>query len=413
MDRQIVYPGQIPLDTDILKGERNAMIGDAKLAHSLLGDGPFLNALACTPTSPASLQVQVAPGQIYQLASLDATAFGSLAADTTHQILKQGLLMDAVTLSCPAPGTAGQSINYLIQVGYLETDGGSAVLPYYNSANPAVAYNGPANAGTSQNTVRLGVCSVLVKAGTAATTGTQSTPAADAGYTGAYVVTVANGQTTIIAGNITTYVGAPFITDKLKDKITQAQGDVRYGQLTVSNTWTQPQVVPNATLTTHALNKGQADGLYQSPTGAVTMYGAAAAPSGWLNCDGAAVSRTTYSALFTVVGSTYGAGDGTTTFNLPNLKGRVPVGVGTGSGLTARTLAATGGEENHTLTVAEIPSHTHSGAETSAVNLVGGASGAYVRLTSDGTVTQTGSTGGGGGHNTMQPFLVLNFIIKT
>ena len=243
------------------------MIGIAKLAHAILGDGPYLNQLACTPTAPASLQVQVAPGQVYQLVNMDATAYSSIAADTTHQILKQGLLMDAVTLSCPAPGAAGQSINYLIEVGYLDTDGGSTVLPYYNSANPAVAENGPNNTGTSQNTIRQGVCSVLVKAGTSAATGTQSTPAADAGYTGAYVVTVANGQTTIIAGNITTVTTAPFITDKLQAKITQVQGDARYitqafgdgryGQLAIANTWTQPQTVGNATASGHAINAGQ------------------------------------------------------------------------------------------------------------------------------------------------------------
>jgi microcystin-dependent protein len=68
---------------------------------------------------------------------------------------------------------------------------------------------------------------------------------------------------------------------------------------------------------------------FDMPTGAITAYGAAAAPADWLLCDGTAVSRTTYGSLFGVIGTTYGAGDGSTTFNLPDLRGRVPVGKGT------------------------------------------------------------------------------------
>lgn len=96
------------------------------------------------------------------------------------------------------------------------------------------------------------------------------------------------------------------------------------------------------------------------PAGAIVEFGAATVPSGWLACDGAAVSRTVYARLFAAVGTTWGAGDGTTTFNVPDFRGRVPVGVGTGSGLTARTLAASGGAETVQLTEAEMPSHTHA-----------------------------------------------------
>lgn len=211
MDRQIVYPGAIPLETDLLNTNKNAMIGLSKLAAGILGASTFLNGLACTPTGPASLQVYVAPGEIYSLQNLDGTAYSSIAADTTHAILKQGISLDQLTLSCPAPVTAGQSINYLIQVTYQDTDTSAVVLPYYNSSNPSQAYAGPANSGTAQNTVRKGVCLVSAKAGVSATTGSQTTPAPDAGYTGAFVVTVANGQTQITAPNISTYAGAPFM----------------------------------------------------------------------------------------------------------------------------------------------------------------------------------------------------------
>lgn len=211
MDRQIVYPGAIPLETDLLNTNKNAMIGLSKLAAAILGTSTFLNGMACTPTGPASLQVYVAPGEIYSLQNLDGTAYSSIAADTTHAILKQGISLDQLTLSCPAPVTAGQSINYLIQATYQDTDASAVVLPYYNSSNPSQAYAGPANSGTAQNTVRKGVCLVSAKAGVSATTGSQTTPAPDAGYTGAFVVTVAYGQTQITAPNISTYAGAPFM----------------------------------------------------------------------------------------------------------------------------------------------------------------------------------------------------------
>lgn len=92
-------------------------------------------------------------------------------------------------------------------------------------------------------------------------------------------------------------------------------------------------------------------------TGIVLPFAGTTAPNGWLMADGAAVSRTTYAALFAVVGTTYGSGNGSTTFNLPDLRGRVPVGKNTG---TFATLGATGGAETVALTEAQLPSHTHA-----------------------------------------------------
>lgn len=215
MHRQMVYLGAIPLETDLLSTNKNTMIGLAKLSAAVLGTTTQVNGLACTPNSPAALNVIVAPGEIYSLQNIDGTAYSSIAADTTHQIVKQGILLDAVTLSTPAPATAGFSINYLVQAAYLDNDALPAVLPYYNASNPAQAYSGPSNSGTTNNTVRQGQCNVTVKTGIAATTGTQTTPAADAGYTALYVVTVANGQTTVTSGNIATVANAPFVNSTL------------------------------------------------------------------------------------------------------------------------------------------------------------------------------------------------------
>lgn len=211
MNRQIVYAGAIPLETDLLNTNKYAMLGLAKLASSLMGGNTYVHGLACTPSSPASMVVNVAAGQIYSLQNIDGTAYSSLPADTTHSILKQGYILDAQQFTLTAPSTSGYSINYLIQVTYSDVDGGSTVLPYYNASNPSVAWSGPNNSGTAQYTVRQGICTVSLKAGVAATTGTQITPTPDTGCTGLYVITVAQGATTVTAGNITTYANAPFL----------------------------------------------------------------------------------------------------------------------------------------------------------------------------------------------------------
>ena len=98
------------------------------------------------------------------------------------------------------------------------------------------------------------------------------------------------------------------------------------------------------------------------PVGSVNAFAgdASVTPPGWLFCNGAAINRTTYAALYAVIGTTYGTGNGSTTFNLPSLSSRMIVGQGQTAPFTNRALAATGGEETHTLTVAEMPSHLHT-----------------------------------------------------
>lgn len=94
------------------------------------------------------------------------------------------------------------------------------------------------------------------------------------------------------------------------------------------------------------------------PTGTLIPFAGAVAPSGWLMCEGQALSRTTYVNLYNVIGTKFGAGDGSTTFNVPNLKGKVVVGVDSTDSDFA-TLGSTGGAKEHTLTVSEMPTHTH------------------------------------------------------
>lgn len=152
-----------------------------------------------------------------------------------------------------------------------------------------------------------------------------------------------------------------------------------------------------------------------SPAGAIMQYAGSSAPSGWLIADGSAVSRSTYSALFSVIGTTYGAGNGTTTFNLPNLKGKVPVGKDSAD-TSFDSLGETGGAKTHTLTISEMPSHNHRKATkytSGTTNFTDPQSWPRVDATSVVTDLFTDNTGGGQAHNNLQPYLVLNYIIKT
>lgn len=147
------------------------------------------------------------------------------------------------------------------------------------------------------------------------------------------------------------------------------------------------------------------------PAGTIIESGASATPSGYLPCDGAAVSRTTYATLFTAIGTAYGAGDMTTTFNVPDKRGRVGVGK---NAATFSTLGATGGEETHTLTLTETPSHAHTVAAYgtgSFSNKPGPGDNSSGQIT--GSPFSTSSQGSDGAHNNLQPYQVFNYYIKT
>lgn len=172
------------------------------------------------------------------------------------------------------------------------------------------------------------------------------------------------------------------------------------------------------------------------PAGSVIPYAGSSAPTGYLLCYGQAVSRTTYADLFAVISTTYGVGDNSTTFNLPDLRGRVVAGqddmggssanrlTGLTDGVDGDTLAAAGGLESTTLTIAQMPAHDHggatgsAGAHTDAVTAGSNAGAGSDRLVpaSNSTPNHThtiSSQGGGGAHNNVQPTLILNYIIKT
>lgn len=185
------------------------------------------------------------------------------------------------------------------------------------------------------------------------------------------------------------------------------------------------------------------------PAGATIPYAGTSAPAGWLLCDGAAVSRTTYATLFAVIGTIWGPGDGATTFNLPNMNGRTAIGTGSYidpvSGVVSRSLAEVGGAEKHVLITNELashnhtqnahthtvtdPSHTHTlttpiyldgdGASFYSVSNTGTAlsndllSASTTGITNQSTTATNNATGGDVAHNNMQPYAGLLYIIKT
>jgi microcystin-dependent protein len=155
--------------------------------------------------------------------------------------------------------------------------------------------------------------------------------------------------------------------------------------------------------------------------GTVMMFGGNFAPAGWVFCDGSLLPIAQFDAFFALIGTTYG-GDGQTTFAVPDLRSRVPIHQGTGSGLSTFVLGETGGTETATLTANQIPTHTHvlgSSAVASSSNPATNAPATAVKTVyaaPPGVAMAAGivgSSGGNASHNNLQPYLTLNFVIAT
>ena len=214
MDRTIYYTQEQLRSFDLLWSLRDVMTGVAFGDQDILGQAGMVGGLAATPTSPASLQINLAAGRIYQNAVIDGTTYGSLAADT-NLIMQQGFAAaQPITLSTSAL-SSGQSQWVLIEASFQQVDAirsgdpTSGVLYYYNSANPSQPFQGPGGNGTANSTVRTGVMSITPVYGSPAATGTEAPPSPTAGALPLYLIDLTFGQTTITSGQI--LVAAPSV----------------------------------------------------------------------------------------------------------------------------------------------------------------------------------------------------------
>lgn len=148
------------------------------------------------------------------------------------------------------------------------------------------------------------------------------------------------------------------------------------------------------------------------PTGCILPFGGTKAPAGYLMCDGSAVNRSTYSDLYSVIGTAYGQGDNSTTFNVPDMQGRIPAGIKSGSVFGA--LGKTLGEEEHTLTMPEMPRHRHDMYYKDDGGKIQHDVFVYDGFLNNRSIGDAmGDSGEGKPHNNIQPTLVVNYIIKT
>ncbi len=262
MDRVIVYPGSIPQDTDLLGTNRNVMLALHALIQATLGTATTVDGLQVAPTAPASLNIMVSPGSLTQYGAVDTTGYGSIAADTLDQIVKQAVQLQPMEMSLTAPLTPGTSIGYLLEAAFNEADTDAVVLPYYNAGNPTAPYLGPGNNGSAQNTLRQQSVLLQLKAGAAATTGTQLVPPVDPGWVALAAIEVDYGVTAIGA----TKIFPSFTTRATNFKLPDLRpGFAQAISFTSSGSFTIPVGVSRAKVT--VIGGGGAGGTHASQPG--------------------------------------------------------------------------------------------------------------------------------------------------
>ncbi len=213
MDRQIVYPGSIPLDTDLLQIQRHVMASIGALARAVLGDGGLVDGLVCVPGSEG-YSVAVGPGSYTLPYAIDYSPFGSMAADTA-QIVQTAHHSGETVLQLGPPDDPAHVVCWLIQARAIQVDEGPIALPYWNAANPQVPFSGPANSGQAQHTRRVLRLSFSAKRGGATPFPIGVAPDPDPGWVGLYGVTTFAGQPAVEGWHIVPYTHSPTLRFKL------------------------------------------------------------------------------------------------------------------------------------------------------------------------------------------------------
>lgn len=237
MDRQIVYPGSIPLDTDLLNVQRNTMAALGSFARVVFGDTAVVDGLACQPASGFS--VVIGPGSLSAAIPLDDSAYGSLPPDSTSTA-KIGLSSDPVPLLLNPSPDPNVALCWLIQACLSEQDDFPVALPYWNAADPTVPFSGPGNSGGAQNTRRRTRVVFSTKSSGPVPIGTFAPPSPDLGWVGLYGVMVWAGKGGVTADDIHPIADSPVLPFHLPEL---APGFSRQEVIGSDKSWQVPRGV--------------------------------------------------------------------------------------------------------------------------------------------------------------------------
>ncbi|HNC11745.1 MAG TPA: phage tail protein [Cyclobacteriaceae bacterium] len=442
-----------------------------------IGDVPLFVRLPCTPIVPPSLAVTIGEGACYTLEPMDSTAWSVIPADTdpNHNMFKQGWLSNPANFLTPAPTTSGNSVIHLIQARFQEMDVNNVSRPYFNSADPSMPiFNN--NFDTRQDTIdvqiKLGIeasvpapptpdpgytalyyvtvaygqtsivsgnISVVpgapfitesltqkISSGTIAAgyvsidqeQKSSNVYANDIGTPGvlvvnpnpAYAAYQAGMRILVQAANANGGVSTLNVSGQGAVEIKMIQGG---GFVSLSGGEIQSgaiyEFIYNGSIW-QIMNPTTSGGI---PVGTILPMGGTGIDAGFLAWNGQIVSRTTYAALFAKIGVNWGAGDGSTTFQVgPTTTRRTMVGAGgTGTSVLGNTVGSLGGSETHALTGSENGPHTHNYEVpyNPAQKVNGSGSEVFFIDLQTGTTTSSGS---GTPHNIMQPSMVVFYQVK-
>lgn len=350
----------------------------------------------------------------------------------------------------------GGSTNLVAATGRTSLGATTVGANFFTLTNPSAITFPRINANNTISALDAATFRSAIGAGTSSTTGTVTSIVAGSYLTGGTITstgtiavdaTSANTASKVVARDASGNFSAGTVTASLSGNATSATniagggaGQIPY-QSAAGSTAMLAAGSAGQILTSNGISAPTWGNVL--PAGCIQMYGGVSAPTGWLVCDGSEVSRTIYASLFAAIGTNFGSGNGSTTFNLPSFNRRAPVGAGgTGTATLSNTIGSSGGAETHTLTVAEMPTHNHDGSTGSAgshYHTFGRPALSYVSPNGTVTVSMPGGTmhkfsdgdgvndtdtaanhshtinnaGSGSSHNNFQPSLVVNFIIKT